>query len=413
MRSPGFLSILALGVVALGGCRGTGVSSANLDQLLGPDERLQYSARLESGARYLVAQFLDEDWFGGEEGSADRPPEPIPDPSATALKNLLGLRRGQAGFSETWIQAEQVRQYARYAVQCNSALARERSLIELADHARRLGLESRAVQPEVAANAIEIRSALSGLVDVLNDIAVARGMNDTRRADLQAACEVISRLTLDVDGGWRLLKILGRFTTLRIVPRRELGPLLDLSEQVQRGLVAQALAHGRTDPVDRVRAQAVISSEAAYGAPFLRECLLIIAHRRQVGRSYGLPAPGPEDPEVCLAIVNLVRVHGLPLDESLSGPEEVAQRRDLLTGLIVLGANTLVYPDRVRTGAMLALDATVEGVSFGLQSHEWAAWWQEFDREQQALIESAGGFGASSPESATEGGGSGSGAEQP
>ena len=54
MRSPGFLSILALGVVALGGCRGTGVSSANLDQLLGPDERLQYSARLESGARCLA-----------------------------------------------------------------------------------------------------------------------------------------------------------------------------------------------------------------------------------------------------------------------------------------------------------------------------------------------------------------------
>lgn len=415
MRTPGLLPFLALGVAALAGCRGTGVSSANLDQLLGSDDRLQYSARLESGARYLVAQFLAEDWLGGEDGSDDRAPEPIPDPSGTALKNLLALRRGQAGFSESWVHAEQVRQYARYAVRCNSALARERSLIELADHARRLGLDSRSPQPEIAANATEIRSALTGLVDVLNDIALARGMNDTRRADLRAACDLISRLSLDVDGGWRLLRILGRFTSLRVVPRRDLDPLLELSEKVQRGLVAQALAHGRTDPVDRVRASAVVSSEAAYGAPFLRECLLLLAGDRGAGTSYGLPEPSPEYPEVCLAIVNLVRARGLPLDPALAGLALASQRQDLLLALVRLADRTQSYPDRVRTGAMLALNEVADGVSFGLQGHQWVAWWLESRRELDETTDTAAGFEseALAPGSPVEEDGSDSGADQP
>jgi len=384
----------------LGACRGTEVASVNLDALLDADNQLRYVAKVETGFRYFVHQFLDEDWFGDEGILGAAQLEPIPDPAGVALGNLLDLRKGAAFVGDAWVQAEQVRQYARYGVHCPSVLARERSLLELGRHAQRLGLSAPEVEPEVAANAAEIRLALEGLVEVLERAVRENGRVDaTWKEDLESSCAVLSGLELDVEGGWRLLKVVARFGLVTRLPAAELEPILRLSRDVQERLVGQALAAGRKDPHPLARAAAVRASAQAYGEPFLREALLVLSRPGQISPLFGLRAPEPEEEEVLVALFDAVRERGLPLPSGVGEAERRTTRLAMLHGLVQAAHDYTAFGDRARTAAMLALGKVAGARIDSLREEDWASWFREYEARERAALEAA--------PATTPGGGSG------
>ena len=381
------------GLSLLGGCLATEVASVNLDQLLTEENRFRYAAKIETGWRYFARQFLDEDWFG-EGVLREAELEPVPDPTGTALVNLLDLDKGAWGVDEAWIHAEQVRQYARYAVFCPSALVRERALLELADHARRLPVAPpEPVPPEGApdasANPAEIRLALEGLVEVLDRVVQTGAFDATARTDLAASCALLGGLELDIEGGWRLLKVVARFGLVQRVPRGELAPILALSEEVQARLARQALGRGRADPHPRVRAAAVHASLAAYGDDFLLEALIDLPTPGAVGATYRLRSPGPGEEEVLVAVLRAVRQRGLPIPERLNAVEARRLRLRLLFSLVQVAHDYTVYGDRVRAAAMLALSDVSDSGLDTLRESEWSRWWRAFEERERAWLEDA------------------------
>lgn len=400
---------LLLALLALcTGCRSADVASANLDQLLNEEGGFRYSGKLTSGFDSLLQSVIDPDWLS-DDSPLKAEVQSIEDPAGEALKNLLALREGGIDLSGPYLHAEQVRHYARYAVACPSALCRERAFLELGPHAERLGFEEVDLSPDEAANAPELREGIRGLRQVLVDLAADGERDETTRRDFVAACELLGRLELDIEGGRRLLRVIAAFGQLPALDEVDLAPMLALSESVQRRVVSLALTRGRYDPHGIVRAAAYRAHHAVHGPAFLHEALLALRPPRftedgQVAvteRFQLLPELLPDrdvDPGPALTVLALLREHGLPrLDEP---PEEASGRRlaqlRVLVGIVTRGIldppNPLedripAYPDRVRVQTMRTL-GVVSGAGFAsLREEDWARWWNEHRAAETERLE--------------------------
>lgn len=395
---PGGVASLSLALLStsLPACRVAGAATGNLDELLAEDHSFRYVARVQTGTRYLVSQLIDPEWLSPDSPLRSDRERPVPNPSRLALQSLLDLGDGGLAPDEHWLHAEQVRQFVRYAVYCPSALARERCQLELAEHAQRLELREPPTPGERApANAPEISEALAGLVQALDAMVQSRGVVDaTTRTDFVAACRLLEGLELDVDGGWRLLKVVSRFGLVSRVSDEELEPLFRLSGKVQRDLVGLALAHGRSDPSARVRAAAWRANYAAYGPDFLLEALaaLTLAERGEDGAPLRTPRFGlaPEwrsgEDDVFLAVLGLVGDDGLPAPRGATAAERRSLRFRQLFALVQIAHDFSAYGERSRAAAMLAL-GNVSGAGVrSLRKEDWERWWDEHrDAEAEAV----------------------------
>ena len=129
----------------LGACRTTTVATQNLDAVLSSTDSFRYNAATTG---------VWEDLFSNSLASLKsltrgKPPAPkergVPNPSRVALANLLRLADSDEG-PEAWRHNEQVRTFARYATSAPSQLCRERAVLSLVPHAKRLGITEGAVR---------------------------------------------------------------------------------------------------------------------------------------------------------------------------------------------------------------------------------------------------------------------------
>jgi len=392
----GLAFAFALGpLLVASGCKFAGAATYNLDELLDSDNSLRYVASQQTGTQYLLGSLVNSDWLSDDSIlNPDKKAKPIPNPSKQVLENLLTLRKGALDSDDHWLHAEQVRQFSRYAAFCPSRLARERSYLELGVHALRLKLGEPIAEPERAANAPELEEAIANLAHALDAmISGGRSVDATTRRDFEAACELLGDLELDIEGGWRLLKVIASFGRVNRVPDSELEPLFELGEDVQRHLVGLALSLGRSDADPLVRAAAWRANYAAFGAVFLNEALAALilnsrldGDRPVVTETFRLEGEWQGDDEVFLAVMELVREDGLPLVPGLSASDRADIRFRQLFALVQIAHDFSAYGERSRSAAMLALTKVSGSDLVSLRKEEWEAWWEGFRAPEAARI---------------------------
>ncbi len=392
--------LLALGAFGslLSACRSADLASANLDQVMGQDNTFRYSGRIQSGVGYLLRSVIDPSWLDGNSLLAGESDKPIPNPTRTALSNLLALRKGSAGLKGPFLRAERVRQYARYAAFCPSTLCRERALLELVPLAAELDLgEDLSPPSENVANAAELGEGMRGLREVLVQLAGAKEeRSETLQDDFRAACALLGNLELDIEGGRRLLRIIAAFGQLEGLRGTDLTPLLALAESVERRMVTLALSRARYDPSGSVRAAALRVGFAAYGDPFLHEALLnLVTPRRRDGngalvtspRYHLLPEIG-DAPEPYETVFALVRAEGLPTVGE-SPAEAIASHLAELHALMQVVHDFSTYPDPIRALAMITL-GEVSGASISsLREEDWERWWDGYREGERLRLDRA------------------------
>lgn len=383
-------------VLLLGSCRSAELASANLDELMTPTHTFRYSGRVRTGFDYLLESVIDPDWLNEDSLASRNRVKPIKNPTKLALANLLALRKDSFGMRGTFLDAERVRQYVRYAAFCPSALCRERAFLEMAPHARRLGAEE-VVTPQQPANEVEVLEGLRGLRGVLVVLATNRGrLDETTRQDFEAACQVLQGLELDLEGGRRLLRIIAAFGQLPGLEVEELGPLVVLSESVQRRVISLALTEGRYDSSGLVRAAALRANHAAFGDAFLDEALIALASRVRTndeGRllttgRFRLVPEGGREIEPYVAVFELLQARGLP---PVSGKpsERIDRRLKQLQALMQITHDFSTYPDRTRVLAMQTLSHVSPAGLDSLREEDWAQWWSAYSVTELARLERA------------------------
>jgi hypothetical protein len=373
-------------LVTLLGCRSAEIASVNLDELMTDEHRFRYSAQIRTGFSSYLEAIIDPSWFEDDSLLAGGKEKPIPNPTQVCLANLLDLRKEGVGLSGPFLEAEQVRQFARYAVFCPSNLGRERAFLELAAHAQRLEIEEVELAPGQAANAPELTEGLRGLREVLVRLAGAHGQEDeTTRRDFAAACELLGKLELDVEGGRRLLHLIAAFGQLPSLEDEQLGPLLELSTGVQRRVTALALARGRYDPDGRVRAAAYRANYAAYGPAFLEEALRALLPptfteqgRVKVTEGFRLLPERGEQEDVFLTVFELLRANGLPSIPGSLPSVAIGRRLLQLHVLMQVAHDFSAYPDRVRAEAMATLNDVSGADITSLREEDWGRWWKQY-----------------------------------
>jgi hypothetical protein len=375
------LSGFMLACATLVGCAGPEAASYNLDQLLRPDGGFRYSAALQGDFEYYVGRMVGNDWL--KTASSLEGPEPIESPTELTMEHLLVLAESDASPAQPWIAAIQVRQFARYAMVCPSELARERCFIELAGHAKRLGVEGPIRTPPAPATPKQVGEALAELVRV-HRIATEGGGPGSEPGDLQAAyaeaCAGCLKLPLDIHGGWRLLDLVTQLEVRTPPGSAGLPELRGLSLSIQRHLLSLSLTQGLNDPSPLARAAAWEVGHAAYGAPFLAEALvsLVMPARTREGQvaqtqRFGLKAQPGADEKVFLKVFELVRLHGLPSDFSVANPQ--ALRNSQLFVLLQIAHDFSAYGERARTSAMQTLGVVTGDEDLGLRKEAWEDWW--------------------------------------
>ena len=268
------LALLAWAGAWTSACNSTAVASHNLDEVLAPSNRFRYFADVQSTWRYHTRQFFSASFLDPDSPWRAAEPKPVKDPTDVAMKYLLMLADQARYGGSAYADAELVRQFARYAAYCPAALGRERALIELGGIAQALELGDPVVEEVEAANAAELSEALAGLVEALQPILDSRDPGPTERRNFVAACRLLEQRHYDIEGGRRLLEVIGSLSRGKRLEAEVFEPLHRLSVRVQKEIVGRALAAGRVDPVPFVRAEGYVANWRAYRDPFLDEALL-------------------------------------------------------------------------------------------------------------------------------------------
>ena len=353
-------------------------------------DNLRHKASIEEPWRYYLRGFFKTKWLKESSFFSSERQVEVGDPSYEALKHLLILEGLPAeGSRAEYTQMQQVRQFARYAMRCKGLLARERALLALAPHGKRLGVESPASEPEVAANGPELQSALQALVHAAEPLLTSKGRADaTKRKNLEAAADLFASLEVDVDGGWLSLKAIAALAAVADLEREELRPLLDLGISLQKRLVALALASGLRDPEPYVRAAAARATYEVVGEAFLVDLLYSILGGGRLQREsvYGLQRESATEPDVFIAAYELVREHGLPSTKGLPALESRTERIEILQGILSVIYEDQIFSERHRSAAMLALSSAVPEGPGGLREEAWIEWWEAFAEQESELL---------------------------
>lgn len=368
-------------IVLAAGCRTTSVATQNLDAVLGSNDTLRYQGDTTSLFNEVFAGTISRLTLGFAKASEEAALDPIKNPTRLGLENLLMLSRSRQG-PRAWRENEQVRVMARYARFAPSQLLRERALIELGAHGKRLGVEAAFELPERSANAADLMVSLDGLVDATKAL-LANSSSETAKADFDAAVALLERADYDVQGGTRLLRAIGPFLRGVGLPGAQREALEGLSLDVQRRCVREALQFGLIDRSPVARAAAFHGGIEAFGEPFLVEATLALVPSafsspaiRERFNSFGIPSTPPNFTEVFLSVAAALQETGLPEAAQLETVESKELERVLYSALHFVALNDLLFPERARNAAMRALGVMAGGELVTYREEEWDDWFK-------------------------------------
>lgn len=366
MRSPSaVLAPLALALPT--GCHVAAARSWNLNELHDESTHHRYSGAIESDMEYFFRHELTGAISIGSVHFEQKAPVAIPDPVTACLENLLALE--SYGDHDPRVAGMQVEWAARLATADPWKLTRERAVIGLGRAGARLGAGVPAGLPEgsVPVGPSAVSEALAGLLRASRPV-MDRGnrATPTERLDLDAACQVVQGLTLDLDGARRMLHAtvdLVEAVGSSVGPGQAGAPLKLLSLELQKRCVRFALAAALKDPDPHVRAAAVEAAVVCVGPGILDLILAQLSHELA--------------PEVLVRTMDVVRKVGLPIGTPLGAPEdskatpEQAQRARLAAIYDLLDRPE----EDVRVSAMRALEKVSGAGLRSLREEDWQAWW--------------------------------------
>ncbi|MEM6568260.1 MAG: hypothetical protein AAF957_07605 [Planctomycetota bacterium] len=382
MRAAAAVLLVAVSA-ALSGCRTTTVSTRNLDAVLSSTNSFRYQGPTTTLWRDTSSNVLGliRRIFRAER--EEEPIRPIRNPTKTALENIARLSDSGQGRA-TWRQNEQVRLLARYARYAPSQLCRERALRELVPHGQRLAIKDPYFPDDSAANAAELIEALRGLVETLRGVVSAGGrVNETSRADFDAAVEVLETTAVDIQGGSRLLQALGPFIKGNLLPKELREDLEQLSLDVQGTMIREAIWAGSRDPSEHARASAFQVGMEIFGERFMTEALLALAPRNDLPApmlreytTFDIPTVPPSMSRVHVAVAGAYEEKGLPLEAQRQTMKGLELRGTLVFTMLRIAASELTYTDEARHAAMRALTTISGGELETLRPEEWDDWWR-------------------------------------
>ena len=369
-------------VLAMSGCRTTSVATQNLDAVLGSNDKLRYRGDTTTVFRDVFSSIVEQATMGAGAVSEEAALDPIKNPTRLGLENLILLARSRQG-PDAWRHNEQVRGLARYARFAPSQLLRERALLELGVHGQRLQVPSRFVASKSPATAADLAGALNVLVDATRGLLEDRASAEARGA-FDEAIALLAGVEHDVQGGTRILRAIGPFLRASGFPAAQRERLEELSLDVQRRCVREAIQAGLFDPSSVARAAAVRAGIEALGEPFLVECALALVPAafssdevRARFSTFEVPNVPPDFVEVYLAVGDALVAGGMPAAAEGPSVEGVQLRLVLLSALHFVAVNDLLYPARSRNAAMRALGTLSDGELMTYREEEWDTWFRE------------------------------------
>ncbi len=225
-------------------------------------------------------------------------------------------------------------------------------------------------------------------------------MSETARADFDAAISVLEETQVNVQGGSRLLRAIGPFVKggdeSAGLPKEQRARLGELSDKVQKELIREALYAGVIDRSDTVRAAGIRANIAVYGEEFAIEALMSLLPPKSIPdpvsaafSTHGLAQVPLDFDQTFLAVFESFERNGLPFAAKKPSALGVETRGTILAAFWQVAISDLMFNDRVRFGAMRALN-TVSGAQLDtLRFEEWDAWFRgvapALEQELEAL----------------------------
>lgn len=336
----------------------------NLNEIHDEATHHRYTGRIEGDTEYFFRHEVAGSLAVGGAKFEDKTPVAVPDPATTCLENLIALEEYGDHSPRTF--GLQIEWASRLAAADPWRLTRERAVYMLGRAGQKLsaGIPTGLPEGSRPSGPGAISEALAGLLRASRP-ALKHGsrMTATERLDLDSACQVVSGMTLDLDGARRLLHASVDLVAAVGTGKAAGAPIADLALELERRCIRFALADALKDSDPFVRAAAVEAAVRCAGTGVLDPILLQLDNE--------------PSPEVVVRVLDLVREVGLPegplhgtVSEKPLSPEEAKMAR-LAAIYKVVGR-----PEGwVRVSAMRTLGA-VSGAGFqSLREEDWQAWW--------------------------------------
>jgi hypothetical protein len=363
MRTAEVLRAAAVATCLGASCNVVGAKAWNLAHLHGENGRHLRSAAVLGDFEFAMRRGLS----GINVGSGDlssAPAKDIEDPLGLCFKTLNEL--AEFDGTDPREAGHQVEWFSRLAVEDPARLSRERAVLELGQAGERLRISELFPEPETGAGPEQVGAAIERLLDTIEP-ASAGVFAEQDRAHISAACSAALELPLDLAGARRLLRTATVLLERGIGPSEALIPIIQLSLELQRRCVGQALRRALRDEDPLVRAAANQASVTACGDSSLAALLSELNPR--------------EDPLVLSALLRLVTIRGFPAPpQGLDDEERASLRKSWLAILWALSN----HPDgTVRIGAMRALSRVSGSGLTSLREEDWQTWWTEQENGSQ------------------------------
>jgi hypothetical protein len=364
VRNTGWLTrgLTALALVGWSSaCHVVDSKDWNLRQLHDAQGHHQYNCALEGDFQFFLRQRIAAPLLSAGSTLAVKTPERIDDPAGECLDNLVDLEDFDA--SDPRVAGLQVEWFSRLSIEDPWKLSRERAVLALGRAGRRLdaGLPVGLPPGALPAGPEALSSALAALLKSARPV-IEKGhyAGELAEIDLNAACEVIENMTLDIEGGRRALRVTVDLARAAGLNNTAMEPVWRLSANLQRECVRLGLAAGLLDREPIVRGAAIEASVTCAGTRILIPILAQIARE--------------PSSEVLVRVLRLVRDAGLPEAPAGTTPAEAQHMRETWIGAIY-GLLQTRPEGEVRVSAMLALAAVSGAGLHTLREEDWQAWW--------------------------------------
>lgn len=369
----------------LGGCRFVGATDTNLRELHTEEGMHRRSARVTTHYGYatrvgLVGLLRS---FGSKPQEASL--QKVEDPLASCVEALNEL----AGYDsdDAWVRALQIEHFSRVAVYDPWKLSRAIAVEALGGLGAKLEPWAFAAEPEGVqyASVETLAPALQQLVRASNRL--VRGAVDEVAADnaadpalgvdlnLAAASEALEKLTLDLEGAHRALRICSLLERTRLRSEPEFAAVRRLRAKLEQRCVGLALRSALSDapPQDFERLGADPGwSKAEVQAAAVRACVRIWGDEL-LAELLTQARPRDDAPLRSIALLHEVERRGLPA-APVDASAEQAQRLQLAwTRRVWMLATD--HPDgSVRVAGLGALGRISGKGRFSLREEDWLGW---------------------------------------